>query len=46
MKKYKVKLIYEFTVEANDEEEAASIVLELPNSQAKDCYLETEENYD
>ena len=41
-KTFVVKVIHEYTIEANDEEEACNIALDKPYSEARDCYLEVE----
>lgn len=42
-KKYCVKVIHEYTVEAESYEEAEQIALDKPYSEARDCYLDVEE---
>ena len=42
-KSYKVKVIHEYLIEADTEEDAENKALEKPYSEARDCYLEVEE---
>lgn len=42
-KTYIVKIIHEFEVEAENEEEAADIAIDKSYGEAKDCRIETEE---
>ena len=43
-KTYRVKVIHEFIIEADNEEQAEEITLTEKNySEARDCYLEVEE---
>lgn len=44
MKKYRVKIIHEYEIEADSEEQAEEIALhERTYGEARDCYLEVDE---
>lgn len=43
MKKYRVKIIHEYEIEADSEEQATNEALERTYGEARDCYLEVDE---